>query len=97
MDKLKFSDSHQVIYVDKVLRFGVSPSTCRKDVTHGTGDNDKVITTTIQFNTFFFLDAIKEIYEAIYGQDNKDKMEQSVQLLLEKFKEVNIPNVKNDK
>lgn len=84
--KIRFADNHQVIYADKVVRFGLSPSVCRLEISSDPEDHH-LINNTIIFNTFYFLDAIENIYQSVHDKDSKESMKANLMKLLAKMKQ----------
>ena len=78
--------NHQMIYADKILKFGIGPSVCKLDIGNETS-NENIISHTLAFSTAHFLDAIEHIYETINTEEAKAKLKKNLQDLLDRIDE----------
>lgn len=76
--------NHEMIYADKILKFGIGPSVCKLEIGNETA-NENIISHTIAFSTSHFLEAIEHIHETINGQEAKSKLKKNLQDLLERL------------
>jgi hypothetical protein len=76
--------NHELIYADKVLKFGMGPSVCKLEIGNESS-NEHIISHTIAFSTFHFIEAIEHIHETINSKEAKLKLKKNLQDLLSKL------------
>ena len=75
--------NHEMIYADKILRFGIGPSVCKLEIGNESAD-EHIVSHTIALSTSHFLDAIEHIYEKMNTEEAKLKLKTNLQDLLSK-------------
>jgi hypothetical protein len=76
--------NHEMIYADKILKFGLGPSVCKLEIGNESSE-EHIISHTIALSTSHFLDAIEHIYETINTDEAKSKLKKNLQELLSKI------------
>lgn len=81
-----FALNHEMIYADKIMKFGIGPSVCKIEIGNESA-NENIISHTIAFSTSHFLEAIEHMHETINSEEVKSKLKKNLQDLLARIEE----------
>lgn len=76
--------NHEMIYADKILKFGFGPSVCKLEIGNESTE-ENIISHTIAFSTPHFLDAIEHIHATLSSEEAKLKLKKNLQDLLDRI------------